>query len=128
LVEILHLFLKTFKKKPLAKIRQEMDRERIEIENEIDRERKERENELRQMREQNERERKERENAMRQMKQMEEQLERERKDNAELRDKLSRASLAPQVISRFHTLFLLLLLLLSFYMRYSIHLARLLAI
>ena len=53
-----------------------MDRERQKIENEIARERKERENELRQMRE---------------------QLERERMENADLRDKLSRASLAPQV-------------------------------
>ena len=97
-----------------------MDRERIEIENEIARERKERENELRKMREQNERERKERER---------ERMEKDQ-EIADLRDKLSRASLAPQVISRFHTLFpiILLLLLLSFCMRYSIHLARLLVI
>ena len=76
----------------MADIRQEIDRERKERENEIDRERKERENEKRQMRE---------------------QLERERKDNADLRDKLSRASLTPQVntfhfLIRFHTLFPLL--------------------
>jgi hypothetical protein len=61
-------------KKTLAKIRQEVDRERNE-----------RENAMRQMREQNERERKERENAaMRQMKRLEEQNERERmeKENA----------------------------------------------
>ena len=60
-----------------------------DIRQEIDRERKERENEKRQMRE---------------------QLERERKDDADLRDKLSRASLTPQVntfhfLIRFHTLF-----------------------
>ena len=50
------------------------------------------------------RERKEKENAMRRMKQKEEQNERE---IADLRDKLSRASLTPQV----NTLFLLI----SFY-------------
>ena len=69
-----------------------MDRERIEIENESARERKERENELRQMREQYERER----------------MEKDR-EIADLRDKLSRASLTPQVntfhvLIRFHTL------------------------
>ena len=73
--------------KTLADIRQEIDREREEREKEIDRERKEREKEI-------DRERKERENEKRQMR---EQLERERKENAELRDKLSRATLAPQV-------------------------------
>ena len=49
------------------------------------------------MREQTERERMEKENALRQMKQNEEELERERKENADLRKKLSRASLTPQV-------------------------------
>ena len=68
-----------------------------EIRREVDRERKEREEELRRMREQTERERMEKENALRQMKQKEEQLERERKENADLRKKLSRASLASQV-------------------------------
>ena len=61
-----------------------MDRERLKIENEIARERKERENELRQMREQNERV----------------QMEKDR-EIAELRNQLSRASLAPQV-NTFH--------------------------
>ncbi len=80
-VLMLPLFLKTLYKKALAKIRQDMDRERLEIENEIVREQKERENELRQMREQYERER----------------MEKDR-EIADLRDKLSRAaSLTPQV-------------------------------
>ena len=74
-------------------IENEIARGRKEIENDIARERKERENEIRQMRE---------------------QLERERKDNADLRDKLSRASLTPQV-NKFHFLIrLVLFLLLSF--------------
>jgi hypothetical protein len=50
----------------------------------MDRERKERENEIA-------RERMEREKVIRKMK---EELERERKDNADLKDKLNRASLA----------------------------------
>ena len=49
------------------------------------------------MREQTERERMDKENALRQMKQNEEERERERKENADLRKKLSRASLTPQV-------------------------------
>ena len=74
----------------MEKIWQEIDRERSERENEIDRERKARENEIRLMREQNERERKEKENALRRMKEKEEQNERE---IADLRNKLSQASL-----------------------------------
>ena len=45
------------------------------------------------------RERKEKENAMRRMKQNEEQLERE---NADLRDKLSRASVSTPQVNTFH--------------------------
>ncbi len=61
----------------------------MEIENEIARERKERENEIA-------RERMERENKMK------EELEREQKDNAYLKDKLNRASLAQ--VNKFHFL------------------------
>ena len=54
------------------------------------------------------RERKEKENAMRRMKQKEEQLERERKENereiADLRDKLSRASVSTPQVNTFHFL------------------------
>ena len=68
---------------------------------EVDRERRARENEIRRMREQSERERMEKENAIQLMlyevNQKDEQLERERKEIADLRDKLSRASLTPQV-------------------------------
>jgi hypothetical protein len=78
----------------LEKIWQEIDRERSNRENEIDRERRARENEIRLMKEQSERERKEKENALRQMREKEEQNERE---IADLRNKLSRASLTPQV-------------------------------
>ena len=78
-----------------------MDRERKERENEIARERKERENEIARERMEIEndiaRERMERENEIRKMK---EELDRERKDNADLRDKLYRASLTQ--VNKFH--------------------------
>ena len=88
-------------------MRQEVDRERRKRESEVDRERRARENEIRRMREQSERERMEKENAIQLMlyevNQKEEQLERERNEKdrelADLRNKLSQASLMtpPQV-------------------------------